>query len=107
MRPALDELCVREAPISFKEAVALGTKTFVEVAARREVHKSMAGNELIAFKAALRNRMVGEPDSVESRSGFSLVVDSQQLAGHNSTLDRIIKTAFSVIGSEASSDGGS
>lgn len=106
MPHALDELCLREAPISYAEAVALGTKTFVEIAARREVYKSMAGHGLIAFKNALRSKTYDDPNSADVRSGCSRVVDSEPVMGHNTALDHIITTAFSVVSSETRSDNG-
>lgn len=106
MQSALDELCVREAPISFIEAITLGTKTFVEVAARREAHKSMTGHSLIAFKAALCNNTRTGLDSAGTSSRRSPTVDSQLLEEHNSALDHIITTAFSIVSTKATCDNG-
>lgn len=106
MQSALDELCVRDAPISFTEAIALGTKTFVQVAARREAHKSMTGHSLIAFKAALcHNTRVG-PDSTGTSSRRSLAISSQQVEEDNNTLDHIITTAFGIVSSKAPCNNG-
>ncbi|KAG8740618.1 hypothetical protein FRC12_015938 [Ceratobasidium sp. 428] len=45
----LQELCVRDAPITLVEAQLLGMETFVELAARREAWNSHLGVNLITF----------------------------------------------------------
>ena len=106
VQPALDELCVREAPISFTEAIKPGMKTFVGVATRREAYKSTAGHGLVEFKAALCKKTHGGSGSAETHSRCSHVIDSQQRAGHKSALDHIITAAFNVVSSKAPSNNG-